>query len=118
MVQVNEHELFEREGQSRRKYPRRAFLRSIGVLHAGQYSMAKGHEIGEGGLAFLMNESLQVDALLVLNFQIPNGEFVSTICEIKSVRPAAGGQFIHGCLFRSIKFEFKREIRTYVSARE
>lgn len=107
----------EIEGKSRRKSPRRPFQRGIGVLSAGHYLLAQGHEIGEGGIAFIANENLQEGTAVVLNFQIPNGAFVSTICEIRSVKQNADGGYVHGCLFRNIKFEHKREIRTFVSAR-
>lgn len=107
----------EKQSQSRRKYPRRPFQRSVGVLSAGHYSLAQGHEIGEGGIAFVALEAFPENSLVVLNFQIPNGAFVSTICEVRSVQQNEQGTYTHGCLFRDIKFEHKREIRTFVSAR-
>ena len=107
----------EKQSQSRRKYPRRPFQRSVGVLSAGHYSLAQGYEIGEGGIAFVSDQNLEEGTTVVLNFQIPNGAFVSTICEVRSVEKNPEGTYTHGCLFRNIKFEHKREIRTFVSAR-
>lgn len=103
--------------QARRKYPRRQFYRSIGVLLAGQYFLVLGNEIGEGGIAFISSEPLEESTVLVLTFQIPNGDFVSTISEVRSSLSNPDGTYTLGCLFRNIKFENKRQIRTFVSAR-
>ena len=101
----------------RRKFPRRQFKRSVGVLYQGQYMVCHGHEIGEGGLAFFLSEPLPEGALVVLNFQIPQGEFVSVKAEVKSIAQSDAGYNQHGCAFVNIKFNQKREIRTFVSAR-
>jgi hypothetical protein len=102
---------------NRRKFPRRAFNRGVGVLSAGYYLLAQGKEIGEGGLAFIAVERLEEGSSVVLNFQIPGGDFVSCISEVRSCKESPDGGFLHGCLFRGIKFEHKREIRSFVSSR-
>lgn len=106
-----------RKSLARRKYPRRPFLRGIGVLHRGEYFVSEGIELGEGGLAFRINRKYAEGDTIVLSFQIPNGSFVSTISEIRAVKEEDNGQFKYGCLFKTIKFDQKREIRTFVSAR-
>ena len=105
-----------RESLFRRKHPRRKFEREMSCLVHGNYLTGFGQEIGEGGLAFFSTMQLNEADLLVLNFQIPDGSFVSVSAEVRSVRED-NGKYVVGCLFRNIKFEQKREIRTFVSAR-
>ncbi|MBX3035139.1 MAG: PilZ domain-containing protein [Bdellovibrionaceae bacterium] len=104
------------QGSFRRKYPRRKFQRRVSVLHQGRYFLADSEEIGEGGMALLLSESLKENDQLVVNFRIPSGDFVSLRAEVRSVRAGDGG-FHHGIAFRDIVFTHKRQIRTYVSAR-
>lgn len=102
----------------RRKYPRRAFPRGLGVLHAGRFAMSEGDEIGEGGLSFLLPEALPLESDVVVNFRIPSGDFVSLRANVKSVRPSSKqGLFIHGVAFTNIAFTHKRQIRNFVSER-
>lgn len=104
----------------RRKFPRRRFKRSVGVLSGGKYFMTTGFEIGEGGLSFRCEKSIRVGALVVLNFQVPEGEFVSVRAEIRNseVKPEVQeGEVIYGCAFENLVFERKREIRNFVTNR-
>ncbi len=101
----------------RRKHPRRAFLRDIGFLYQGQYQVVPGFEIGEGGTAVDLPVEIPEGATVVLSFQIPHGSFVITMGEVRSCTQINEGCFRLGCLFKSIQFEHKREIRTFVSAR-
>lgn len=103
-------------GQFRRRYPRRAFKRRVGVLHRGHYYLADSEEIGEGGMAILLPESFQENDEIVVSFRIPSGDFVSLRAQVRSVREM-NGQASHGVAFNDIAFSHKRQIRTYVSAR-
>lgn len=96
----------------RRKYPRRAFRRLVSVLHQGEYHLAQAVEIGEGGMAIDVPAVLAPGDQIVVNFQIPDGDFVSLRAEVK-----AGEGTACGVEFRNIRFGQKRQIRTYVSAR-
>ena len=103
----------------RRKYPRRQFRRKLGVLIEGRYWMGNGVEIGEGGVSFLLGQNLADGKHIVLNFQIPGGGFISVQGEVKNIRKQqASGLYTYGISFRTLKFESKREIRAYVSARQ
>jgi hypothetical protein len=103
---------------SRRKHPRRQFLRKLGVLYEGRYWVANGVEIGEGGLSFRLAQKLGEGKNLVVNFQVPEGGFISEQGEIRSLRDdLKPGVFLYGIFFRTLKFDAKREIRAYVSAR-
>lgn len=101
----------------RRKYPRRKFRRHVGVLVAGRYVLMQGHEVGEGGLAFVSDQKLATGQMLVVNFKIPHGGLISVRAEIRNVRPMGNSQHFYGCSFLNLKFEAKREIRTFVTAR-
>jgi hypothetical protein len=105
------------ELQSKRKFPRRRFARVMGVLINGDYSVNMGAEIGEGGLAFLSTHQLPLDAEAVISFQIPSGSFVCVRIQIRNQQPDPSGGYLMGCSFENLKFEHKREIRSYVSAR-
>lgn len=96
----------------RRKYPRRAFRRMVSVLHEGAYHLAHAVEIGEGGMAVDVPLALAPGDQIVVNFQIPAGDFVSLRAEVR-----AGEGTACGVEFKNIRFGQKRQIRTYVSAR-
>lgn len=102
---------------ARRKHPRREFLRKMGLLLAGKHSVADGYEIGEGGAAFDTEIEIPEDSLFVLSFQIPGGSFMVVTAQLRSLVKKEDGQYRAGCHFQNIKFEQRREIRTFVSAR-
>jgi c-di-GMP-binding flagellar brake protein YcgR len=102
----------------RRKYPRRGFRRKLGILFDGKYWMGNGVEVGEGGLSFLLGQAFPEGRSVVVNFQVPEGGFVSVQAEIRHItKDRKSGLFQYGVLFKTLKFEQKREIRSYVSAR-
>jgi hypothetical protein len=104
----------------RRKYPRRQFRRKLGVLYDGKYWMGNGLEIGEGGVSFTLGQSLSEGRSIVVNFQLPDGAFVSVQAEIRNIKKGSiqnGNMFSYGVNFKTLKFEHKREIRAYVSGR-
>jgi len=103
-------------GHFRRRFPRRAFKRGMGLLHRGVFRISECEEIGEGGLSFVCSEEIPVDGEIVVSFRIPRGDFVSLRASVRSVRAAAGG-FTHGVAFTNIAFTHKRQIRTFVSER-
>jgi hypothetical protein len=102
----------------KRKFPRRAFKRSVGFLCEGAYVVGDGTEIGEGGLSLKLPALIPIAKQITLSFQIPGGSFVCVRAEVRSnAKDPVTGLFATGCLFQEIKFEHKREIRFYVSAR-
>jgi len=105
------------ESHYKRKFPRRIFPRAIGLLIDGVYYLGQGQEMGEGGMSFFLPKLCQLAAEGVISFQIPGGSFISVRVEIRSSAQAEKGEYIIGCLFKNLKFEHKREIRSYVSAR-
>lgn len=109
-------EFIENQGGYRRKFPRRAFHRRVGVLRKGNYYLAETEEIGEGGLSLVLPERLNENDEIVVNLRIPGGDFISLRATIRTVKVHAQGT-IHGISFKNISFSHKRQIRSYVSAR-
>lgn len=109
--------LTQEDVKYRRKYPRRKFRREIGILHRGIYRVARAEEIGEGGAAFSSNFEMNVGDCVVVNFKTPTGPFLSIQAEIRNKMPQPSGEFVYGCSFSNLKFEGKRDIRSYVTAR-
>lgn len=107
-----------REAQFKRKFPRRQFARAVGFLFNGDYFLGQGVEIGEGGIAIQIKSEFPVGKEAVVSFQLPDASFVCLRVEIRSSQadPQTGLVTV-GLLFKNLKFEQKREIRTYVSAR-
>jgi Tfp pilus assembly protein PilZ len=100
----------------RRRFPRRQFRRSVGVLAQGDFNVITGMEIGEGGLLFQSAKDFQVGSEVVLNFFIPGRDFVSVRGQIVYTLPGktkAGPSF--GIKFQNLPFEGKRMIRDYIA---
>ena len=79
--------------------------------------MGMGSEIGEGGMSVVLPAEFQVENQAVASFQILDGSFISVRVELRNIRKLPTGEHLVGCSFRGLKFEHKREIRAYVSAR-
>jgi c-di-GMP-binding flagellar brake protein YcgR len=106
------------EFQFKRKFPRRKFPRAAGFLYNGEHYVGTAIEIGEGGLSLTLPQTFPLASEAVVTFQIPNGTFVCVRIEVRHTqKDAQTGQVQVGCLFKNLKFEQKREIRAYVSAR-
>lgn len=101
----------------KRKFPRRLFYKRVGVLFKGVYFIGTGLEIGEGGMALTLPKSLPFEHELVLNFQIPDGGFVSVRSDVRNCVDQGSGFYKVGLAFKNIKFFSKRQIRSYVSNR-
>ena len=101
----------------RRKYPRRKFRRGVGFLCLGHYTVGSGFEIGEGGLAFKSAQEMAMEAHVIVSFQVPDGSFISVRATVKNKQDDGGGRFVYGVSFENLKFEWRREIRNFVTAR-
>ncbi len=102
----------------KRKYPRRGFQRAVGFLFHGVYFVGMGAKIGEGGISFVLPKDFPLFHEGVASFQLPDGEFVCLRVEIRnSFQNPISGKWTIGCAFKNLKFEIKREIRSFVSAR-
>lgn len=102
----------------RRQYPRRRIKKEMTYLFSGHYIYATGADIGEGGMSFLTDQKLELGRHIVVNFKMPEGPFISVRAEIKNVREQGKGQTLYGVAFENLKFDWKREIRNFVTARQ
>ncbi len=104
--------------QDQRRYPRRAYAHEVGVLCKGEYSIARGLDLGEGGLSFSSDLVFAQGMKLVLSFQIPMGSFLVVRAQVvRMQKDPESNRMMHGCSFLNVKFDNKREIRSFVSAR-
>ncbi len=102
----------------RRKFPRRRMKRQVGLLCAGHYIVAESVEIGEGGMTFISEYILNPGDVVVLSFQIPQGDFVFVRSTIKTTQKKDSAALVfHGVIFDNIQFFHKRQIRSFVSDR-
>lgn len=103
--------------KSKRRFPRRAYRRHVGILFAGDYFLSRGVEIGEGGLSFSSNMGdIPENAMILISFRTPTGQFISVRSCVKS-KITKSGDSVYGCEFEKLNFNIRREIRTFVSAR-
>lgn len=102
--------------QQRRKYPRRQFLRPVGVLIHGKYVLGLGREIGEGGMLFHIPIKMNEQDQMLLNFRIPEMEFCVVRCELRS-KQTIDGKLYYGVQFLSLDYESKRSIREHIAAK-
>ncbi|MBL7672118.1 MAG: PilZ domain-containing protein [Bdellovibrionaceae bacterium] len=109
---------YQDQGYFRRKFPRRPLVQRVGVLSRGKYFIAETSEIGEGGMSLNTEFVLNNDSQIVVNFQIPDGEFVSVRAVVKSTSKAGSSHVSHGISFDQLQFGHRRQIRTFVSARQ
>lgn len=117
----------------RRKFPRRQFHRSVGVLFNGKYLVCAAVELGEGGLSFrapnkdfLKNlmvggdsaEKLIPGATLALTFHMgADQKYIVVKANARNVKSGKDGLAIVGCQFVELNFEHRREIRNFVTSR-
>ncbi len=83
----------------------------------GQYTVGSGFEIGEGGIAFKSSRELAMEDHVIVSLQVPGGSFVSVRATVKNKQDEGGGRFVYGVSFENLKFEWRREIRNFVTAR-
>lgn len=118
---------------ARRKFPRRQFHRSLGVLFDGRYRVCAAVELGEGGLSFrapdkefLKNlmvggeseDRLMPGATLAITFHMgAEQKYIVVKANARSVKTGMDGMAIVGCQFVDLNFEHRREIRNFVTSR-
>lgn len=100
--------------QIKRKFPRKAFRKKVGLMSGGQSASAQGLEIGEGGLSFSSDMVLDQNCKMILSFFLSEDEFFSVrVTLLNSYR--AGQEFHYGVSFDDVSIALKRQIRTYVA---
>lgn len=100
--------------KERRKFPRRIFESSLGVLSKGQYYVGLGVEIGEGGMMFHIQEEISESHRLLVSFRVPNHGFVVIEANVRNTRHDQEG-FRYGIEFVDLAFENRRRIRDFIA---
>ncbi|MEC9282181.1 MAG: PilZ domain-containing protein [Bdellovibrionota bacterium] len=100
--------------KEKRKFPRRIFESSLGVLSKGIYYTGVGVEIGEGGMMFHINEEISESNRLLVSFRVPNHGFVVIQANVRNTRHDDGG-FRYGIEFVDLAFENRRRIRDFIA---
>lgn len=102
----------------RRKYPRAHFKKPIAFICKGYAEVTNGIEIGEGGISFQTEMTLELNSAIVVNFYIPNGGFFCLRATVKNTVPGMAskpGHTVYGLNFTDVSLSLKRQIRAYVA---
>ena len=98
-----------------RRVPRRTFEQPVGILARGSYFTGKSLQVGEGGMHLATEFILEMDQLIVVSFQVPNGSLISVRGKVRYVKKEQNGLHV-GLHFENLDFQYKRELRNFVSA--
>ncbi len=101
-------------GNNRRKFPRKAFRKTLSYISLGQAEVAEGVEIGEGGISFRTSRVMSSEQRMIINFFLPEGDFFSVRTTLKNVQTTTQA-FIYGVSFDDVPLALKRQIRAYVA---
>ena len=102
----------------KRKYPRTHFKKPVAFTCKGYSEVTGGMEIGEGGISFQTEMSLDMNSQIVVNFYIPNGGFFCLRAGVKNTVESANakpGHTVYGLSFTDVSLSLKRQIRAYVA---
>lgn len=102
----------------KRKYPRTHFKKPVAFTCKGFSEVTQGVEIGEGGISFQTDLSLDMDSAVVVNFYIPGGGFFCLRALVKNTVQTSSvqtGQVVYGLSFTEVSLALKRQIRAYVA---
>ncbi len=102
----------------RRRFPRRIFDHPAGVLNRGIFTVCEGFEISEGGMLTNQMENCVQGSIVVINFFIPNRDFVTVRGEVVYIKPAnpqQRGMPAMGIKFQNLQFREKRFIRDFIA---
>lgn len=99
---------------TKRRYPRKAFRRTVSIMCNGKACLVEAVEIGEGGISFSFKKEIPLQQRLILNFFLSEKDFFSVKATLKNSVKAAGS-FIYGTSFDDVPIALKRQIRTYVA---
>lgn len=100
----------------KRRVPRRAFHRKIGILARGKYFTTDALEIGEGGMLFLSQVPLTEGQRIVISFSIPGFIHVVARSVVRYSKTLSEKLPMgYGVQFETLDFDAKRKIRSYVA---
>lgn len=99
---------------NKRKYPRKAYRRTLSYLSGGNASLGKGIEIGEGGLSFSCDTKMDVNSKMIINFFLSEKDFFSVRVTLLNILNSSQN-FTYGVSFDDLSIALKRQIRAYVA---
>ena len=100
----------------KRRVPRRAFFKKIGVLARGKYFTTEALEIGEGGMLFYSETPLEVNQRVVVSFSVPGMIHVVARSIVRySKQVSQDKPLSYGVQFETVDFDARRKIRSYVA---
>ncbi|MCB0361688.1 MAG: PilZ domain-containing protein [Bdellovibrionales bacterium] len=102
------------EEMRRRRVPRRAFSRRVGILLKGEYSICKSCEIGEGGMLLESVANMIKGQQILVTFRLQGPTHTVVRGLVRYLHPQ-GTKF--GIEFLNLDFQVKRSIRTYVASK-
>jgi len=116
LTQPSQNEIYA----DQRRVPRKKYDGYVSILHAARADLARGLELGEGGMMIESAMDLQVDDLIVVTFSVFKRDFLSIRAKVLYVtkQEVAKNQFAYRCgvEFQNVQFAVKRTIRGFVSA--
>lgn len=104
---------------NRRRVPRRAFNKRVGLLVNGVYMVSEATQLGEGGMLIICPQSLEVGQKLVVTFKLPDAAqaVVRGIIRYR-LEPKGNAKYpCYGVEFINLDFNLKREIRSFVASK-
>ena len=101
----------------RRRVPRRNYECPVGVLLHGKYYLKRSYQVGEGGMSITSPKPLEVGAHIVTSFYLSSPLLIIVRGIVRNIIPAKPGvPERYGIEFTHLGFQYKREIRNFVSA--
>ena len=103
----------------RRRVPRRAFNKRVGLLVNGVYLISESTQLGEGGMLIMSPQNLEIGQKLVVTFKLPdtNQAVVRGIIRYR-LEPKGDAKYpCYGIEFINLDFNLKREIRSFVASK-
>ena len=106
----------DRKYLKKRRVPRRAFRRNIGLLVRGEYFVSEAYELGDGGMMVASPVPLSEGQMVVLSFQVPGMLHIVTRGIVRyHKKESSSNPECYGVQFVKIDFDAKRRVRSYVA---
>lgn len=106
----------------KRKYPRRRYVKPLGLLIHGTYFMSRCEEIGEGGVLVSTPQQVRIGESVILSIMLPENEIAIVRATIryvikKDLTETNNYPYQLGIQFHTLSFKFKKKVRDYIAAK-
>jgi hypothetical protein len=105
------------KGSETRRTPRRAFVRPIGVLRKGEFGLAQGLQLSEGGFLFSCDFAMVQGNQFLVTLLLPGASSIVARAEIIYQKKDRANGVQYGARFSSLEIHQRRAIRNYVTAK-